>query len=47
LRCAGAPTVSGFLAKVAIEAMAERVMNAPGGIDYLTDKEQLNLKRLA
>lgn len=34
--------ISRFLAKVALEAMAERLINAPGGIDYLIDEKQLD-----
>ena len=38
-------TVSRFLAKVGIEAMAQRVVDMPGGIEYLTDEKQLDLIR--
>ncbi len=34
--------VSRFLAKVALEAMAERLIHKPGGIDWLVDEVQLD-----
>lgn len=36
------PVVSRFLAKAALEAMAERVVVHPGGTDYLVDEVQLD-----
>lgn len=40
-----APVVSRFLAKVALEAMALRLVEYPGGIAYLCDEEQLDVLR--
>ena len=34
--------ISRFLAKVAVEGMAQRVMNTPGGIDYIIDEQQFD-----
>ncbi len=36
------PTVSRFLAKAALETMAQRVLGHPGGIDYFVDEVQLD-----
>ncbi|AJK45382.1 hypothetical protein BGL_1c08490 [Burkholderia plantarii] len=34
--------VSRFLAKVAIEALAQRLLNSPGGVDYVVDEVQFD-----
>lgn len=40
--------VARFLAKVAIEAMAQRLMDTPGGIDYIADEVQFDpIRRFA
>lgn len=40
--------ISRFLAKVAVEGMAQRVMDMPGGIDYILDEEQFDpIRRFA
>jgi HNH endonuclease len=36
------PVISRFLAKVAVEAMAQRISDFPEGLDYLCDEVQLN-----
>jgi hypothetical protein len=37
--------ISRFLAKAALESMAQRLLDAPGGIDYIVDEPQLDLIR--
>jgi HNH endonuclease len=37
--------ISRFLAKVAVESMAERLLNIPGGVDYIVDEAQLDTIR--
>ena len=34
--------VSRFLAKIAVEAFAQRLLNTPGGLDYLIDESQFD-----
>jgi hypothetical protein len=36
------PVISRFLAKIALEAMAHRLLDKPEGLDYLCDEDQLD-----